>query len=573
MAASRSNPFSAFAPVAALLPVLGWLVAVPFAVLAFSAFKPSGFLFDVGFTLDHVIATWSDPALWRMFARSTLFAGGSAALALVLGILIAWLVERSDMPGREFLRAAMILPMAMPPFLIAIGWALLLSPRTGALNLVLMDVFSLKSAPFNIYSMGGMIFVEALALAPSAFLILAPALRMMDASLEESARMSGANTWQILTRIVLPMLAPAIAGAALFLFIVSYVVFDIPGVLGIPAGEKLLATHVYELLNSSPTGLPEYGPVSAIVLLSAGGLILLSLIYQRMMKQASRFVTVSGKATRPREFALGPLKPFAVVFSVLFITFAVAAPLAALVWTSLLPYQMPFTAEAVSRNSLANHAAFFADPAMLTAARNSFVIALIAAFAVAGLSFATSWVVVKTKAPGRALLDILAFLPLAFPGVMMGTALVYVYLSIRFPPVYGTIWIIAIAHIAVYMTFASRVMNAAMTQVHADLEDAAAMSGANRFTAVLRITAPLLAPALAAVWIWVFSHSLRELSSALILQGMDNKTVPALLYSFWTQGQPTVTAAVGVWLVTGLFAVVLAGQWIERRWRKLRQSQ
>ena len=302
-------------------------------------------------------------------------------------------------------------------------------------------------------------------------------------------------------------------------------------------------------------------------------LILLSLIYQRMMKQASRFVTVSGKATRPREFALGPLKPFAVLFSVLFITFAVAAPLAALVWTSLLPYQMPFTAEAVSRISLANHAAFFADPAMLTAARNSFVIALIAAFAVAGLSFATSWVVVKTKAPGRALLDILAFLPLAFPGVMMGTALVYVYLSIRFPPVYGTIWIIAIAHIAVYMTFASRVMNAAMTQVHADLEDAAAMSGANRFTAVLRITAPLLAPALAAVWIWVFSHSLRELSSALILQGMDNKTVPALLYSFWTQGQPTVTAAVGVWLVTGLFAVVLAGQWLERRWRKRRQSQ
>lgn len=562
-----------FMPTAALLVPLGWLVALPFAVLAASAFKPTGFLFDPGFTLTHIVTTWSDPELWRLIGRSTWFALGSSLLALALGVALAWLVERTDMPGAGIVRAAMLLPMAMPPFLIAIGWIILLSPRTGSINIVLINALGLQDAPFNIYTMGGMIFVEGLALAPSAFLILAPSFRLMDASLEESARMSGAGAWRILTRIVLPLLAPALAGAAIFLFIVSYVVFDIPGTIGIPAGVTLLSTHIYELLNSSPTGLPEYGPVSAIALLAATGLIGLSLLYQRLMTRASRFVTVTGKATRPRPFALGPLKPFAIAFVAIYIAGAVVLPMLALVWTSLLPFPMPFSAEAAGKLTLANHLAFLRDPTMLGVVRNSLVIGLTAAFAVTALAFVVSWVVVKTRAPGRMALDNLAFLPLAFPGVLMGTALVYVYLAVKFPPVYGTIWIIAIAHIAVYMSFASRVTNAAMTQLHSDLEDAAAMNGASWTSTMTRIVAPLLFPALAAVWIWVFSHSLRELSSALLLQGMDNKTVPTLLYSHWSQGQPAVTAAIGVWLVVMLMALIAFGQLIQNWAGRLRPPE
>lgn len=552
-------------PFAILALLMIWLVALPFATLAISAFKPTGFLRDPGFTISHIVDTWSDPALWRLAARSTIFAAGSSCLALALGVALAWLTERTDMPGASLVRTAMILPMAMPPFLMAIGWVILASPRSGAINLALMDAFGLSTAPFNIYSMTGMIFVEGLALTPSAYLIMAPAFRLMDASLEEAARMSGAGTWRILTRIVLPLLTPALAGTAIFLMIVSYVVFDIPGTIGLPAGEKLLATHMYDLLTGSPTGLPEYGPMSAIAILTAISLVLLSLAYQRLMAQSSRFVTVSGKASRPRPFQLGPLRSAAVGLAAVYVAGAVLLPLVALVWTSLLPFQMPLSAAALQKLTLANHAAFLRDADILAAILHSLLIGLTAATVVTALAFVVSWVVVKTRTPGRMLLDLLAFLPLSFPGVLMGTALIYVYLSVTVLPVYGTIWIIAIAHVTIYMTFASRVTNAAMAQLHSDLEEAAAMTGASWLTTARRIVAPLLLPALLAVWIWVFSHSLRELSSALLLQGIDNKTVPTLLYSFWTQGQPTVTAAVGVWLVAGLFAIVAIGHLLQSR--------
>ena len=150
----------------------------------------------------------------------------------MLGGALAWLVERTDLPAPTLVRALVILPMATPPFLLAISWIILLSPRTGVINSVLMQTFGLGAPPFNIYSLGGMILVEGLALVPSAFLILAPAARNLDPSLEESALVSGANTGQLVFRIILPLLLPVLAGTAIFLMIVSFVVFDVPGTIG-----------------------------------------------------------------------------------------------------------------------------------------------------------------------------------------------------------------------------------------------------------------------------------------------------------------------------------------------------
>ncbi|MGZ5880908.1 MAG: iron ABC transporter permease, partial [Xanthobacteraceae bacterium] len=164
-------------PVLLLGALLAWLVLVPLAVLVVSAFKPSGLLRDPGFTLTHVIETYSDPQFWRLVGATLQFAAGSTAVALVLGGALAWLVERTDLPAPTLVRTLVILPMATPPFLLAISWIILLSPRTGVINSLLVDAFGLGAPPFNIYSLGGMILVEGLALVPSAFLILAPAVR------------------------------------------------------------------------------------------------------------------------------------------------------------------------------------------------------------------------------------------------------------------------------------------------------------------------------------------------------------------------------------------------------------
>ena len=551
-------------PVLATGALLTWLVLVPLAVLIVSAFKPTGLLRDPGFTLAHIIDTYSSAQFWSLVAATLQFAVGSTAVALVLGGTLAWLTERTDLPAPALVRALVILPMATPPFLLAISWIILLSPRTGVINALLMGAFGLNAPPFNIYSLGGMIFVEGLALVPSAFLILAPAIRNLDPSLEESALTSGAGIGQLIFRIVLPLLLPALAGTAIFLMIVSFVVFDVPGTIGMPARIFVLSSQIYSLVADSPRGIPEYGKVSAMALMFTLGLLALTAVYHRLMRHANRFATVTGKGYRPRPFRLGRLRFLAIAAVVIYFLFAVLAPLLILLWTSLMPFQAPLSVAAAKMATLANHREFFANPFIEAATINSIIVAVVASTAVAALSLVTAWVSIKSQAPGRRVVDALAFLPLAMPGVLIATALIYVYLAVKIVPIYGTIWIIAVAYLTIYLSFGSRAMNGVVLQLHPELEEAARMSGAGLRDTVRRIIVPLTAPGLAAVWIWVFAHCLRELTAALMLQGADNATLPALLYSYWSGGETNKAAAVGVWLVLGLLAVVIVWQLLAR---------
>jgi iron(III) transport system permease protein len=555
---------SRFVPVVLTGALLAWLVLVPLAVLVVSAFKPSGLLRDPGFTLAHVIETYSSPQFWTLAAATLQFAAGATALALVLGGTLAWLVERTDLPAPALVRALVILPMATPPFLLAISWIILLSPRTGVINSLLVGAFGLSAPPFNIYSLGGMVFVEGLALVPSAFLILAPVARNLDPSLEESALVSGAGTGQLIFRIILPLLLPALAGTAIFLMIVSFVVFDVPGTIGMPARIFVLSSQIYSLVADSPRGIPEYGKVSAMALMFTIGLLALTLAYHRLMRHAGRFVTITGRGYRPRPFQLGRWRFLAVAGVVLYFLCAVLGPLAILVWTSVMPFQAPLSVAAAKMATLANHREFFANPFIEAATVNSIIVALVASTAVAALSLVTAWISMRSRAPGRRVIDALAFLPLAMPGVLIATALIYVYLAVSVIPIYGTIWIIAVAYLTIYLSFGSRTMNGVVVQLHPELDEAARMSGAGLIATVRRVLVPLAAPGLAAVWIWVFAHCLRELTAALLLQGADNPTLPTLLYSYWSGGETNKAAAVGVWLVLGLIAVVGIWQLLQR---------
>jgi iron(III) transport system permease protein len=566
----RRAPLLSRTTLARALPViltgvlLVWLVLVPLVVLAVSAFKPTGLLGDDGFTFEHVTGTYADPQYWRLLATTLQFAVGAAAVALLLGGTLAWLVERTDLPAPALVRVLVILPMATPPFLLAICWIVLISPRTGAINALLMGAFGLTTPPLDIYSLGGMIFVEGLALVPSAFLILAPAVRNLDPSLEESARVAGAGTAAILRRVILPLLLPTLAGTAIFLLIVSLVVFDVPGTIGMPARIFVLSSRIYSLVAESPRGIPEYGKVGAMTLMLAVLLLALTLAYHRLMRHASRFATVTGRGYRPRRLALGGLRPVAVAVVVLYFLCAVLAPLGILVWTSLMPFQVPPSLAAAAMATLANHREFFANPFIEQATLNSAIIAVTASTSVAALSLLTAWITIRSRVPGRRIIDALAFLPLAMPGVLIATALIYVYLAVGLIPIYGTIWIIAIAYLTIYLSFGSRTMNGVIVQLHPELDEAARTSGAGMLATARRIILPLAAPGLAAVWIWVFAHCLRELTAALLLQGADNATLPALLYSYWSGGETNKAAAVGVWLVIGLAAVVLAWQFALR---------
>lgn len=555
----------------AWMPALGvggllvWLVIVPLVLLFVSSVRPTGFPSDPGFTLDHYWRTYSDPRFWHLAGNTAIFAIGSTIGALTIGVILAWLIERTDLPWKGLVRTMIILPMATPPILLAIAWIMLLSPRTGEINAALIYLFDLDGPVFNIYSLGGMIFVESLALVPSTYLILAPAFRNMDPSLEEAAMVSGAGLGMMLRRVLLPLLLPAILAAGVFMMIVGFVVFDIPGAIGLPAGIFTLSSRVYFLAHDSPTGLPDYGQISAMAVFFLGALLLMAWLYQHYTRRASKFTTITGKGFRPRPFRLGRWRWWAFGLAALYFVFAVVLPLGILVWTSFMPYQTGISAHAFTLWTTVNHEAFFSNRFAKRATENSIIISLVAATVVAFLSVLVSWIVVKSKAPGRRIIDILAFAPLAIPGVLIGTALIYVYLTVRVAPVYGSVWIIVIAYVTNYLSFGSRTTHGVMFQLHNDLEDAARTAGAGWLRTMRRIIVPLAGPAILAVWVWVLAHCMRELTAALMLQGRTNTTLPVLLFGYWTGGEPNKAAAVGVWLILSLLVVVGLWQYLTRR--------
>jgi len=550
---SGSSGWGARLSAAAVALLLVYLVIVPLVLLGISSIRPTGFPLEPGFTLSNFSKVFLAGDFGRLLQTTVLFALGSTALAMALGVALAWLVERTDLPGRNVFRVLVILPMATPPVLLAIGWAMLLSPRTGLFNLLLKDGLGLSAAPFNVYSVPGMIFVEALALVPTAFLFLAPAFRNMDPSLEEAAIASGASTWRLIRKVLLPLLWPALAACAVFLLIVCFVVFDIPGTLGMPARIYVLSTRIFYLTADSPTGVPLYGQVSALGSFFLLILAVLGVAYFRFTRESQRYRTISGKGFLPRQASLGVWRwPAFGAVSVYFLL-AVVAPLGILIWASLMPYQTRPNLASLSLATLDNHMDFLRNARLITATLNSLTIAIVSATLVAALSLIVSWLVVRQRPAGATLIDNLAFAPIAIPGVMLGVAVIYVYLSLdQVFPVYGTIWILVIAYVTHYISFGSRLANGVMVQIHPELEEAARASGAGGFRVLARITAPLVWPAVAAIWIWVVAHAMRELSTALMLASRNNTVLPTLLWDYWTGGEPTRAATVGVWLVLAL---------------------
>jgi iron(III) transport system permease protein len=547
----------------ALLALLLYLVAVPLALLLVASLKPTGLPLDPGFGLEHFRAVYGDPGFYRLVGRTAVFAIGCTVGALLVGGVLAFLVERTDLPMKAAARVMIAVPMVLPPFLLAMAWALLASPRTGVVNRVLVDVLGLERAPFDVYTMGGMIFVETLALVPSVYLILCSAFRNMDPALEEAALTSGARWPQTVRRIFVPLLAPAILAAAAYLLIVGFLVFDVPGILGMPVGLFVLSSRIVYLATDQSGGTSAYGQIAAIATTFLALLMTLAFAYRHLTRQANRFVTVTGKGFRPRELRLGVLRPLAVGLVLVYFVLSVVLPLAILAWTSLTPYLAPVSVEMLEKLSLAQHRAVFANPRVGGAAWTSTWVSLLSATLVTTLALLVAWTVLRNRGLGprvRGLVDTLAFMPLAIPGTMIGMALVYVYLTLSFLAVYGTAWILVIAYVTVYLSFTSRAAGASLIQLHPELEEAARTCGAGTRATLRRIVLPLLLPGLAGAWVWVVAHVMRELSTALLLQGEDNLTLAVQLWSYWGGGEPGKAAAVGVWLVVAMAVITAVWQ-------------
>jgi iron(III) transport system permease protein len=542
-----------FAALGALLFVL---TIVPLLTVLLSSLRPAGLPLSDGWTLDHYRAIWQLPYTYDLVLNTLIFAAGSTVFAIVIAIGLSWLLERTDLPGRNLFRGAILMPMVTPPLLLAIGWALILSPRIGIVPVGLKPLIGPLASWIDIYSMSGMIFVQGLAYVPTAILIFSPVVRNLDPSYEEAALVARANAWQTMLRVSLPFLLPVILSTATVLMIVGMMSFDVPAVLGMPGNVIVMSGEIYRLMTP-PIGVPEYGQ-SAALNSSLFVLLMIGLVlYMRLTRSADRFATISGKGYKATRFPLRRWRPLAAAAVVLYFLLAVVLPFLAVLWASFVPYFSGFNTALFSKLSLVAYIDVLGSERFWSASLNATAVACAAAGGAALLALLVSWVILRSRLQFAAILDVMAMIPVGIPHLMMGVALIFLFFSLKFIPLYGTIWVIAVGHLIVYLPVASRMMQAGMLQIGAELEEAALVARASVFDNIWRIVMPLLRPTLIAVLIWVFVHSLREFSVSVMLQSGRNEVLSTILYSFWENGKPERAAAIAVMLMLCLCALVM----------------
>ena len=551
----RTSRFDALIPIGVTALVV-YLVLTPLGMLIWNSLKSTPPGVPGALTLANFSKAYSDPTLYPLLINSLLFAAGSTFFAFVLAFLMAWLVERTNAPLRDLAYVIAIVSTIIPGMIASIAWIMLLHPRIGLINLALIKTLGLSEAPLNIHSMSGMIFVAGLRHVPVMFLLLAGALRSMDPSLEESAATCGSGNTSTMLRITCPLMLPASAAAIIYSFINSVEAFEIPALLGMPVKIFVFATKIYLAMHQSP---PDYGLSAAlgttVLAISAVG----TLYYLRILKRSERYVTVTGKGYRPRPIDLGNCKYLATLFLFGFLLLDVVLPMLALIWASLLPfYQVP-SLNALQLVSLSSYSSAWQYPGVLSAVKNSLLLAVLGGCITMLLAAVISWIVVRSRMPGRQLLDFLAFAPLATPSIVLGMALVFLYMSLPVP-IYGTLWILLIAFVTKYMPWATRNTNAALLQIHKELEEASEVSGASWPQTFRRVLAPLLVPAFISGFLYIFSHIVRDISLAILLYSPKSNLFAVVIWELWQAGTIAQVAAISVILVVLLGIVTFAGR-------------
>lgn len=551
-----------------------WIViGVCVALVTYIAVVPLGFLLwqsfftpqtaskAAEFTFGNYKEAYSSAETLTLFWNSLKFATGTAIFAFLVGTILAWMNERTNTPFKTLFFALSIIPLIIPGILFTVAWILLGSPKIGIVNLVLQSWFNTDYVFFNVYSMWGMIWVDGLHYSPMAFLLMTAAFRSMDPSLEESAMMSGANIFQVAYRITLKLSWPAIFATLLILFVRAIESFEVPALLGLPVGIQVFTSSIYQAVHRYPSqiGLASAYAVTLLAITTVG-------IYfiSKLSTQGSKYATMTGKGFRPRQIDLGKWRYVAAGVFIVYFFLIVILPFLVLLWSSLQKFYAVPSMQALQNLTLDPYRFILTYPNLARSVWNSLLLSFGSATIIMLVTSVICWIVVKTKLPGRWLLDNIASLPMVFPGLVLGLAIMIFYLNVDIG-VYGTIWILFIAYITRFMPYGLRYNTTSMLQIHKELEESAAMSGASWWTTFRRIILPLLKPGLLAGWIYVMIVSIRELSSSILLYSPGTEVISIVIWELWENGQYVELSALGVLFILALFILVMLAQWFGRK--------
>jgi iron(III) transport system permease protein len=512
---------------------IAYLALSPTVMLFYGSFRSHPLGVPGELTLANYFIAYTDPLTYQLLVNSFIFAAGSAALATVLAAILAWISIRTNAPFRKLFELTAIVPNIFPPVMLAVSWTVLLSPRTGLINRFLMDLLSLDSAPLNIYSLSGMIYVEALITTPLAFLIISASLYSMDPALEESARVAGSSNVQVAWRITFPIIRPALLASAMLNFVRAIESFETPAIIALPARIEVFTTKIYrEAIGAFP-------PNQNLAATYGVSLLLITMVfvffYRYLTARSERYVTVSGRGYRPTIIDLGKWRYAASALAGLILLLIVALPFLVLIYVSVISYVHVPSAKTWELLTLDNYRANLTDTRTYRALQNSLFLAVSGATLCMLLSALTAWVTTKTKTAGRGVIEALTFIPWAFPGTALAIGLLWTYVYVPLP-IYGTLWILLIGYITRFMPYGLRAMTSTIVQIHDELQDASLACGAGYLATFRRVLLPLLRPGFIAGWILLATIYLREFSTSIFLYSPGAEPIGPLLYHFYIDG-------------------------------------
>jgi iron(III) transport system permease protein len=510
--------------------------------------------------LDHFVRAYARAQNFEPLKNTLVLALGTGLLSVLLGVPLAWAAARSDMALRRTVHALVALSYITPPYLTALAYIILLGPDAGYFNRALRWLLGLETGPFNVFSMGGIIFVIGIHVFAFTYFLTFSALQSVDAAFEESAQVLGAERWTVTRRITLPLVTPAITGGALLAAVDSMALFGPQAFLGLPAQIVFLPTRIYGLLGSYP---PRWGDAAALslilVLLTVAGLVM-----QRGYLEHRSFVTVSGRGVRTQRLQLGPWKWPLLAFCLLVVFFSAVAPVAVLAAAA---FSKSWIVPLSPANFTLVHfqAALFDDQIAVRGILNSFKLATGAALIAVLLGLAIAYIDLRTRMRGRRLLDYLAILPLGLPGTVMAVGILLAFIR---PPLvlYGTIWILLVTYVARFVPLAVRSANTTLRQIDSSLEEVARITGATWSQTIRLVLLPIVRPGLIIAFLLVFIPALSELSATILLYTGGTETIAVAIFRLNDLGQLEVVAALAVFMLAVILVVSLTLNWLAGRY-------
>jgi len=513
------------------------VVVIPISMIVYHAFLYKG-KFSLDLIIDQFTRDTTISAMWNTIKIAVLV----TVFGTIVGVFYAWLLGRTNIPGKKLMRFLFTIPYMFPPFLGAMAWDLLLNGRAGYLNRWLMKTFGLKSAPLNINSIWGIVFVELSYYFPFVFMQVVSALERMDPTLEESARIAGARQGTVIRKITLPLVTPAISAGALLILISSLAHFGVPAILGFAQGIFTLPTRIYAVIarsGGSFEGIRQGAALSILLVL----VVSIALWIQRRVLSSGGYDIIKGKSMRP---TLINLRGARIPLFILALTNLVVIVLVPLIMIFLVGLVRAYGLPLVPANfTLANYKRIFAASGTIESIKNSLILSISAGVISMLLGTLVAYVVQKIKPKGTALLEIMSVLPYSIPGMVLAVGVILAWSGSLGINLYNTLWIILIAYVARYLSFSMKTSSAALLQVHPSLEEAARTCGATHTETLRDITLPLIRPAMISGFFLIFLPAMREVTTSVLLYGPYTRTLGVQIYALRDAGMMPQASALG----------------------------